>query len=291
MLQSSVAVNTATTYHNAVSCFLAFLSHYGFTVSYPFKAEQIVLFVAHCFEIGFAPSTISTYMAGLSFFHKMNNWYDPSELFIVKKLLEGCHRSRKRADNRAPVTPQILRAICNAIPQLCYNQYEASLFQAAYLLAYFGLFRVSELVHTDCRHFGRALQLSDVKFDVGHTAVILTIRCSKTNQSGQPESLRIPCEPDPGLCPVCALLRYFSLRSKVDGYLFQHQNGAPLTRGQFSAVLAKCIMHSPFRSSKILSHSFRIGRATELAAKGIAHDAIMQMGRWRSSSFQGYIRV
>ena len=105
LLQNSVAINTATTYHNAVTCFQAFLSHYGFPLSYPFKADQIVLFVAYCFENGFAPSIISTCMAGLSFFHKLNNWYDPSELFVIKKLLEGCHRTRKRTDNRASITP------------------------------------------------------------------------------------------------------------------------------------------------------------------------------------------
>lgn len=291
LLQASVAINTASTYHTAVSCFLTFLSQYGFPSSYPFKAELIVLFVAYCFENGFAPSTISTYMAGLSFFHKLNNWYDPSELFVVKKLLEGCHRSRKRTDSRAPITPQILCAICTVIPQVCYNQYEAYLFQAAYLLAYFGLLRISELVHTNYQHYGRALKLSDLKFDHGNKAVIVTVRQSKTNQSGPPEILRIPCEPDSDLCPVCALSKYVSIRSRASGYLFQHQSGAPLTRSQFSAVLAKCIMSSPFRKGKILSHSFRIGRATELASKGVPHEAIMRMGRWRSSSFQGYIRL
>ena len=152
-----------------------------------------------------------------------------------------------------------MRAISKAIPLPCYNEYEALLFQAAHLLAYFGLFRVSELVYTNYQHCGRAMQLSDIKFEHGYKAVIVTIRHSKTNQSGPPESLRIPCKQDPGLCPVCALMRYSLIRSRTDGHLFQHQSGAPLTRGQFSAVLAKCILSSPFWNSKILSHSFRIG--------------------------------
>lgn len=128
-------------------------------------------------------------MAGSSFYQKLNKWYDPSGLFVVKKLLEGCQRAR------SPVTQQILRAICKAVSGLCYNQYEALLFQIAYLLAYFGLFGVSELIYTNRQHHGRAIKLSDIKFDHGYKAVIVTICHSKINPSGQLDSLRIPCEP------------------------------------------------------------------------------------------------
>ena len=60
---------------------------------------------------------------------------------------------------------------------------------------------------------------------------------------------------------------------------------------QFSAVLAKCISSSPFSGSHILSHSFRIGRASELASKGLPDEAIMKLGRWRSSAYRTYIRI
>ena len=125
-----------------------------------------------------------------------------------------------------------MRAISKA-PLRCYNEYEALLFQAAYLLAHFGLFRVSELVYTNYQHCGRVMQLSDKKFEHGYKAVIVTIRHSKTNQSVPPESLSIPCEQDPGLCPVCALMRYSLIRSRTDGYLFQHQSVPLLQEASF----------------------------------------------------------
>ena len=114
-----------------------------------------------------------TYISGLSFYHLLNNWYDPSELFVVKKLLEGCQRSRSRVDNRAPITPQILHSICLSLQFICYNDYEAILFKAAYLLAYFGLIRVSELVHSTWQHSGRALQFHDIKFEENKGPVII----------------------------------------------------------------------------------------------------------------------
>jgi hypothetical protein len=40
----------------------------------------------------------------------------------------------------------------------------------------------------------------------------------------------------------------------------------------------------------ILSHSFRIVRATDLAKNGVDEDIIKQYGRWKSSSYLRYIR-
>ena len=219
------------------------------------------MFISYCFENGVFPATIKTYISGLSFYHKLNNWYDPSELSVVKKLLEGCQRSRTSVDNRAPITPQILHSICLSLQFLCYNDYEAILFKAAYLLAYFGLMRVT------WQHSGRSLQFNDIKFEENN-AVTIAIRQSKTCQAGNPTYLHIPCEANHSMCPVCALQKYFDIRPTILGYFFKHQNNRTLTRAQFSAVLAKRISSLPFSGRHILSHSLHIGRASELASKG-----------------------
>lgn len=240
VVTSSIPTNTSSTYFNAVSCYKKFLSQYGFPLAYPFRAEHIVLFIAYCFQNSFAPSSISTCISGLSFYHKLNNWYDPSGLFVVKKLYEGCHPSSKRTNSCAAIGPQILHATCKR-PLLCYNKNEALMFEAAYLLEFLSLLRVSQLVYTTHLHHGRAHQLSDIKSDLEHMAVTVTIHHSKTNQTGPPEHIRIPCEPDYAMCLVCISHKYVMVWPQTEGSLFQHQNGDPLTRGQFSAVLAKCI--------------------------------------------------
>ena len=277
LLRASVAVNTASTYKNAISCFNDFRSKYGFPLVFPGQADHIMMFISYCFEKGFSPATIKTYISDLSFYHKLNNWYDPSELFVVKKLLEGCQRSRLRVDNRAPIIPQILHSICLSLQFICYNDYEAILFKAAYLLTYFGLMRVSELVHSTWQHSGKALQFNDIKFEENN-AVTIAIRQSKTCQAGNPTYLRILCEANPSMCPVCALQKYFDIRPTTLGYFFKHQNNRALTRAQFSAILAKCISSSPFSGRNVLSHSFRIVRASDLASKGVPDEVIMKLG-------------
>ncbi len=60
-------------------------------------------------------------------------------------MLEGCRRSRAKPDTRAPITLAILTKICNVLMSVCYSEFEAKMFKAAFVLAYFGLLRVGEL--------------------------------------------------------------------------------------------------------------------------------------------------
>ncbi|MCG7866998.1 MAG: hypothetical protein JAY74_11595, partial [Candidatus Thiodiazotropha taylori] len=95
---------------------------------WPIPPSQLTLFFSYCFAKGYAPSTLNTYASGLSFFHKLYNLTDPTEFFVVKKLLEGCKRLRKRRDVRAPISKPILVRICSVLPAICASNYETLLF-------------------------------------------------------------------------------------------------------------------------------------------------------------------
>ena len=71
---------------------------------------------------------------------------DTTTTFIVKKILEGCRRTRPQRDVRAPITEAMLGKLCAVLPGICFSRYETILFKAAFLTAYFGLLRVSEVV-------------------------------------------------------------------------------------------------------------------------------------------------
>ena len=169
------------------------------------------------------------------------------------------------------------------------NLYENYLFKSLFTLAYFGLFRVSELVLACSTQTESVLNLSDLSFVDNDKYVIIQLFRFKTNQRGTPVFLKIPRE-NGCLCPVKSLLEFLSYRPRLHGALFCHTNGLPVTRTQFSAVLAKCVNQSQFSEAHYTSHSFRIGRATDLAALGYPSSVIMKLGRWTSEAFRLYIR-
>lgn len=289
LLQASLASNTSRTYDTAVKAFNSFRSAYQLQPDWPACPAHIVLFITYCFESGLAPRTISTYVSGLAFYHKTRGWYDVNQLFIVNKVLQGCHRLKKTVDYRAPLTMQMLVDITQLLSQICHDVYEMRLFQAVFSVTFFGLFRVSEVVVTDS-DLRRPLQVDDVVISSDTQFILLVLRVSKTNQSGPPTKFKISREQDVRICPVRLMFKYLAIRPKISGPVFCHANGRPLTRSQFSGVLFKTIARSKYYSGNLMTHSFRIGRASQLAALGVPEAALMTMGRWRSHAYKVYIR-
>ena len=290
LLSASLSSSTHLVYRNALATFRNFRQSYSLCETWPAPVNHLTLFISFCFEMGYSPSTITTFISGVSFYHKIHQREDPTDAFIIRKLIEGCKRLRKRQDIRAPITESILTKICQILPNICFSFYEACLFRAAFLLAYYGLLRVSEIVFTNKVQADRPLLASDIQTEGGSKALLVSIRVSKTNQSGPPTILRIPVGKNHNLCCVSAIQRYLSLRPIGPPYLFVHSNGKPLTRSQFCGVLAKTIRSLGLPSQLYPSHSFRIGRATTLAAQCISNETIKKLGRWKSNAVERYIR-
>lgn len=290
LLESSLSINTVLTYDNALSNFNNFRIQYHLPAVWPAPIHHIALFISFCFEKGLSSATIRTYVSGVAYHHKLRNWFDPKEIFLIKKLLEGCSTLRKSKDLRAPILFNHLKIICNCLSTVCLNSYETLLFKAAYTLAYFGLFRVSELVFTSDLQANRPLMINDVSFLKGNSVLKVIIRSSKTSRNGDPITLLLPCERETELCPVCCLYQFCGIRPKSDGFLFIHVDGKPLKRTQFTSILAKAVQMGKLSDRHFRSHSFRIGRATQLASDGVSMDVIQRLGRWKSDVCQLYIR-
>lgn len=203
----------------------------------------MVQFLACLHEKSYAPSTLASYCSGIGFMHKINGFADPTDDFVIRKILEGCRRLNKRTDSRLPIRKHLLEQICNALPHACSNNYEAKLFTAAFKLAYYGMLRVGEFTFTSVMLADRPLQLSDVTLCPAE--VLIKIRQSKTCQSGKPTCLKIPTS-EPYLQSCHAAIQPFleqRPKSSTAKQFFCHNDHSPLTRYQFAAVLSKCIRY------------------------------------------------
>ena len=288
LIDNSLAVGTRKVYLKAWEDFDNFRGTFGFGCSWPAPYQHVAAFIANCTLEGLAPSTINCKISGISFRHKLCGWEDPSDNFLIRKLKEGYKRGNKSQDNRWPITQPILLRLIQMVEAICYNNYEALMFKAAFLIAYFGFLRVGEFTLKPQINSANIIALSDVQQVSGK--VHLRIRVSKADQSGRGEVLIISQNPDVQICPVRAMAQYLTVRPKLEGPLFVHLQGNILTAAQFSALLKKVIKAIGLDPAHFSAHSFRIGAATSAAAKGIPLDQIMQMGRWHSNSVLSYIR-
>ena len=77
----------------------------------PVEMPQVLCFVAYLFDAGYSAPSIATHLSAIAYAHKMLGAPDPTEHFIVRKLLTGATKLSAKPDSRLPITPAILLAL------------------------------------------------------------------------------------------------------------------------------------------------------------------------------------
>ena len=293
LLAAASAPNTHTSYLAGGRAFATFMGYRSHAQS-PASSADVRRFVAYLSLRGLAPATVASYVSGVAYFHKIRSWPDPTKDFVVSKLLAGCRRSGHSCDGRWPLTVPVLTHIVQILPDVCLSQFEAQLFRAVMLCAFFGFMRIGEFAAISRYRTQRSLLLdTDVHFQAlgqPDASVLLTFRHTKTNQVGPPQVVRlVQCE-DMRVCPVRALIAFAQVRPNLPGSFFCHFDGQALTQYQFNATFRKALSFVGLERSSFRAHSFRIGAASCAAARGVSLDDIKTMGRWTSEAARSYIR-
>ena len=284
------APRTLQMYEVGMENFKKFRHKLGDTdITAPSNPLQINRFIAYLSLEGKAPSTISAYISAISNWHKTNRFVDPTNDFLVKKALKGGSRGPRDQDLREPITLELLSKLVSALQPVCESVYEQKMMKCAYLLAFFGLFRIGEFIaDTKTRAQKSVILISDIAIKPGFLKI--TVRFSKTDQSGKAHSLIFEGQKENPLCPVRATLEFLKLRGTNPGPLLMHYNGTFLSRFQFNKVLAAALKLADPSKTNVKAHSFRIGGATNAMFKGIPYEQIKSMGRWKSDAAKLYIR-
>ncbi len=124
-----------------------------------------------------------------------------------------------KTNKRRPYSDRTLVLIFDHVKiTICASAFETTLFQAAYTLAFFGLFRVGELVFSSDDQADRPLYNSDVSMNIEGTASLkVRVRKSKTNQGKSPDIVDIgPVASH--FFPIRAMIKYLNVRPNVSQY-------------------------------------------------------------------------
>ena len=165
------------------------------------------------------------------------------------------------------------------------------LYKTMFLLAYYGLFRISEL----CKG-PHALKACDVFVNYAQGKLLLVLRSSKTHSRADiHKEIRInsTMKKQNKFCPVKSTSQFLQIRGDYEDeheQLFVFRDGTPVTSGQFRNVLKHSLKSAGLNKDYYGTHSFRIGRATDLSKFGYSVEQIKKVGRWASNSVFKYIR-
>lgn len=286
----AIAPNTKRAYDRAVTQFEAFRHKVGYRNLWPVPVDHLLHFCVASKGKGLAISSIRGMLSAVAHASKAKGVAEYTGDFQIRKTLEGWSREvGVRVDHRQPISPEILRGLQACWGEICSSVFEAVLFHAAALVAFFGAFRISELVaQAKSDTSGRALQVQDVELSAVRASIAL--RRSKTDQQQRGVVVKLGTCAEKELCPVSALAAYLAVRGRRAGLLFQHQDGSPLTKHQFWSVTARALEKLGLAGKRFCTHSFRIGAASTAAAMGYPAQDIQRLGRWRSKVFRSYVR-
>lgn len=124
----------------------------------PASTSQVLRFIAILYQQGLSRVSIRSKLSAISFWHKLHNWANPADTFVVCKCLSVIANIHPTTDpTQMPVTPSILLAISRSLDRLFFDPFEVIYYRAIFLLAFFAFLRVSE--YAQSRH---SLQFSDV---------------------------------------------------------------------------------------------------------------------------------
>ncbi|KAK3107102.1 hypothetical protein FSP39_007164 [Pinctada imbricata] len=249
-------------------------------------------FIGSLFSTGLSPSTISSHVSTIGYIYKVLDLQDPTQSFLTKKNLKGCHSVLKSPDSRLPITLDILRKPITALNHVIPHAVNRSLLNAFFLIAVNGFFRIGELaVKTKADN---VIARPDIHFDYDKQqmkGVVLVLRHYKTNVEHSPITIYVPVNSSPVNCPVRALHEYFTVFKHSTGPLFQFMDGKPVSYSYVTEQLRKTISFIGLDPKQYTGYSFRIGAATHAASIGLAENVIQNLGRWNSKTMRRYTRL
>lgn len=241
-------------------------------------------------------SSISKYMNILRLLHLESDLPNPLvENWALKSVLRGIQREKGSSPCRKlPITPNILLGIHK---QLDFNQPADCLFWCTCLIAFYGLFRKSNLMPATVTAFDPSKHLTRADVFRTKSGLALRVKWSKTIQFKE-RAYMVPLLflPNHTLCPVTALCTLLTMGMALPCQAPLLAFGTPfgptmLTQPQFVKRLKQCIATLGLPATQYSSHSFRRGGATWAFSAGLPGEFIQLMGDWRSQAYRMYLEL
>ena len=279
MYDNSISRNTRISYKYDLNKFRVM----GYEL--PASPMDIVRYMSQVSK-DYNPNTIARHLKALRFYHKINNFVDPTDDVMVRRIFKGIKNTYSKPLKKAKaLTVEDMKKI-----DAYYNTLDTMVAQRnnTFLqIGFFGAFRRSELVN---------IRLDHLTFT--KDGVEILIPRSKTDQEGQGQVCALPFMKG-GLCPVLILKSWIETLGLKEGFLFP-----PLSKGDkilsvikpinidvlYLAIKAAALACELPEAERYSGHSLRRGFATEAAKRGASMSAIMKHGRWQDiGTVNGYI--
>ena len=267
--------------------------------------DRINLYVAHHVQMGTQSSTIRSYISAIKAVLLDDGYECNHKKGVLASLVKTCQLHNDVVKTRLPIQKGLLELLLFEIERMfkAKDQYYLEiLYKCWFSLAYYGLFRVGELAQSE-----HVLKAGNVHGGEEKEKILLILYTSKTHGRGRrPQEIRISADPQQHshhfkhskkfarrFSPFEITKEYSRLRGgyvSLEEQYFIFSDRSPVQPKHIRRVLRLLLRGLRLDPKLYDTHSFRIGRATDLDKFGYDIDKIKALGRWRSNAVYNYIR-
>jgi site-specific recombinase XerD len=280
-IQQSKAASTLRGYQSDWRHFCAWCEKHS-QCPLPASPEAVASYLAECAG-HLKPGSIQRRLNAIAEAHKAAGAEPPTRHAIVANTMKGIRRTLGTAQTQKAATlTEDIRAMVAASDEGLIGLRDRALI----LLGFAGAFRRSELVGFD---------VEDCSF--GRDGLTVTLRKSKTDQTGAGRKIGVPYGSNPDTCPVRTIQSWVEQAAISTGPLFRAVNrhgrvqAGRLSGIDVARIVKKLAERSGLTAAKYAGHSLRAGHATSAAIAGASERSIMsQTGHRSIQMVRRYIR-
>ena len=283
----SLTVNSRKVYLNAWYRFLSFIKTINVSPA-QVSSNHLSLYISKLHQNHFRTSTIKSHMSAIGFMFEAAGLQNPTKSFIIQKQLIYFNKNQTPSLSRKPINSNILKKLIHHIPKITHNKYDQLLYKSMFTLMYHAALRGSEVCKTPTTK--HTIQFNQIEPVTSKTLPSIKIRFISYKHSTSDIPSLIVRSTDDITCPVTAFRKYSRLRGNNPGPAFQDQSSSPITRQMLLSILQQCLIRAGLSLDSYNTHSFRIGKTTDLVKHGMSYPKISLIGRWKSKAFLHYIK-
>ena len=254
-------------------------------------------------------STVKTYISAIKAIVTSDGYVWDKQYLLLTSLIKSCKKVNDTVKTRLPIRKPLLERILTQtdlqFSQINPQPYLRILYMTIFTIMYYGLMRVGEVANS-----AHSLKAVDIHVSHCKSKILLILRSSKTHGRGdRPQKISIKAdflevEVNGQRCstfskktikynPVTMIRTYLKTRAgwtDRQENLFVFSDGTPVQPAHVRDLLRKMLKNLDLNGSLYDTHSFRIGRATDLHKMNFPVEKIKELGRWRSNAVYEYLR-
>jgi site-specific recombinase XerD len=279
--EAAKAPATRRAYDSDLRDFRAFCEAHAAS-ALPAEPQIVALYASHLAERA-RLATIRRRLVAISQAHRDRGLEPPTKHEMVRRIVQGIARTIGSA--QAKKDALTLESLRQALLAVQGDNLKALRDRAILLLGFAGALRRSEIA---------ALDVADLHF--AKQGILLTIRRSKTDQTGEGCEIAIPYVANRALCAATAVRIWLDAARISEGAVFRSFTLARALSdrridGRDVANLIKAVATKAHLDGDFSGHSLRAGFVTSAAEAGATLDNIARTTRHKSLTvLTGYIR-